>query len=129
MVQRWGGGIHMNRGRVGEERRGKETDGCPLTLPTKSGAQNSQYTLLNNKMVLHGVQQYLAAQGLGSIIPLQLCRHVNEVMIPMVNLSGKNSSISDWTGISWLKKVGYTCEDVKRGLHHDRHEQPDVVEA
>jgi hypothetical protein len=22
----------MNRGRVGEERRGKETDGCPLTL-------------------------------------------------------------------------------------------------
>jgi hypothetical protein len=25
------GGIHMNRGRVGEERGGKETDGCPLT--------------------------------------------------------------------------------------------------
>jgi hypothetical protein len=27
------GKIHMNKGRVGEERRGKETDGCPLTLP------------------------------------------------------------------------------------------------
>jgi hypothetical protein len=26
------GEIHMNKGRVGEERRGKETDGCPLTL-------------------------------------------------------------------------------------------------
>jgi hypothetical protein len=26
-----GGGIHMNRGRVGEERGGKETDGCTLT--------------------------------------------------------------------------------------------------
>jgi hypothetical protein len=25
------GKIHMNRGRVGEERRGKEMDGCPLT--------------------------------------------------------------------------------------------------
>jgi hypothetical protein len=24
--------IHMHRGRVGEERGGKETDGCPLTL-------------------------------------------------------------------------------------------------
>jgi hypothetical protein len=24
------GKIHMNKGRVGEERRGKETDGCPL---------------------------------------------------------------------------------------------------
>jgi hypothetical protein len=23
----------MNKGRVGEERKGKETDGCPLTLP------------------------------------------------------------------------------------------------
>jgi hypothetical protein len=25
------GKIHMNKGRVGEERRGKETDGCLLT--------------------------------------------------------------------------------------------------
>jgi hypothetical protein len=25
------GKIHMNKGRVGEERGGKETDGCPLT--------------------------------------------------------------------------------------------------
>jgi hypothetical protein len=25
------GEIHMNKGRVGEERRGKEMDGCPLT--------------------------------------------------------------------------------------------------
>jgi hypothetical protein len=27
------GEIHMNKGRVGEERRGKETDGCSLTGP------------------------------------------------------------------------------------------------
>jgi hypothetical protein len=27
------GGIHMNGGGVGEERGGKEMDGCPLTLP------------------------------------------------------------------------------------------------
>jgi hypothetical protein len=33
LVQRWGGGIHMNKGRVGEDRGSKETDGCPLTLP------------------------------------------------------------------------------------------------
>jgi hypothetical protein len=26
------GKIHMNKGRVGEERRGKEMDGCPLTI-------------------------------------------------------------------------------------------------
>jgi hypothetical protein len=28
------GRINMNRGRVGEERGGKETDGCPLTVTT-----------------------------------------------------------------------------------------------
>jgi hypothetical protein len=32
------GGIHMNRGRVGEERGGKEMDGCPLTLPPLQSA-------------------------------------------------------------------------------------------
>jgi hypothetical protein len=26
------GGIHMNRGRVGEERRGKKMDRCPFTV-------------------------------------------------------------------------------------------------
>jgi hypothetical protein len=31
LVQRWGGGIHMNKGRVGEDRGSKEIDGCPLT--------------------------------------------------------------------------------------------------
>jgi hypothetical protein len=33
LVQRWEGGIHMNRGGVGEDRGSKEMDGCPLTLP------------------------------------------------------------------------------------------------
>jgi hypothetical protein len=30
------GKIHMNKGRVGEERRGKEMDGCPLTSAMSS---------------------------------------------------------------------------------------------
>jgi hypothetical protein len=32
LVQRWGGGIHINKGRVGEDRGSKETDRCPLTV-------------------------------------------------------------------------------------------------
>jgi hypothetical protein len=32
IVQRWGGGIHMNKGRVQEDRGSKETDRCPLTV-------------------------------------------------------------------------------------------------
>jgi hypothetical protein len=38
MVQRWGGGIHMHRERVGEERGSKETDRCPLTAAMSSWA-------------------------------------------------------------------------------------------
>jgi hypothetical protein len=32
MIQRWVEGVHMDRGRVGEDRGSKETDGCPLTV-------------------------------------------------------------------------------------------------
>jgi hypothetical protein len=32
----------MNKGRVGEERRGKETDGCPLTGPVLVGETNDK---------------------------------------------------------------------------------------
>jgi hypothetical protein len=33
------GKIHMNKGRVGEERRGKEMDRCPLTNVRSSNGQ------------------------------------------------------------------------------------------
>jgi hypothetical protein len=36
MVRRLGEGIHMNRGKEGKERGGKEMDRCPLTLPPSS---------------------------------------------------------------------------------------------
>jgi hypothetical protein len=36
LVQRWEGGIHINKGRVGKDRGSKETDGCPLTLSIAS---------------------------------------------------------------------------------------------
>jgi hypothetical protein len=32
IVQRWWGGVHMNRWRVGEDRGSKEKDRCPLTI-------------------------------------------------------------------------------------------------
>jgi len=97
--------------------------------PTKKGAWNGQYMLLDNETVLQGVWVYLAAQNLGTITPLELCRHINEVILPALDLAEKNASISDRTAISWLKKLGYTCKDVKKGIYHDGHERPDVVEA
>ena len=98
-------------------------------LLTKKGTKHGQYTLLDNESVLHSVQRYLAAQNLGTITPQELCRHINQVIIPALDLSEKKSSICKCTAINWLKKLGYMCRDVKKGVYHDGHERPDVIEA
>ena len=97
--------------------------------PSKAGAYHGQYTLLDNENVLHAVRRYLAAQDLGTITPHQLCRNVNDVILPALEMTGHNSYISKCTAINWLKKLGYICKDVKKGVYHDGHERPDVVEA
>jgi hypothetical protein len=97
--------------------------------PTKAGAKHGQYTLLDNEAVLHGVWLYLAAQNLGAITPKLLCCHVNDTILPALDLTRKNASISEQTAVNWLKKLGYSCKDVKKGVYHDGHEFPDVIEA
>jgi hypothetical protein len=97
--------------------------------PSKQGAKHGQYTLLDNEAILHKVRTYLAAQNLGAITPRELCQHVNQVILPALEFSGKNCSISERTAINWLKKLGYKCKEVSKGIYHDGHERPDVVEA
>ena len=99
-----------------------------MSSPIK-GQWHGQYTLLDNETVLLGVQQYLAAQSLGSITPHQLCKHVNEVILPAIELCDKCGTICERTAHTWLKKLEYTCKDVEKGLYYNGHEQPDVVEV
>ena len=96
---------------------------------TKLGAKHGQYTLLDNESVMHSVWHYLAAQNLGAITPHTLCCHVNDVILPTLDLSAKGCTICKRMAISWLKKLGYSCKDVKKGVYFDGHEQPDVVKA
>jgi hypothetical protein len=91
---------------------------------SKANLKHGQYTVLNNKNVIHAVHNYLAAQQLDTIIPFLLCHHVNDVILPTLALTG-NTSISEHTAIQWLKKLGYTCKDVQKG----GHKWPDIVEA
>jgi hypothetical protein len=44
-------GIHMDRGRVGEERGSKETDGCPLTLPPFKGTVSRRVRIARPALV------------------------------------------------------------------------------
>ena len=42
---------------------------------------------------------------------------------------GKEATISERTARNWLRKLGYSCVKVQKGLYHDGHERSDVVEA
>jgi len=81
---------------------------------TKKAAKHGQYTLLDNESILHSIRRYLAAQNLGTITPQELCRHVNQVILPALDLSEKNSTICKRTAINRLKRLSYKCKDVKK---------------
>jgi len=63
---------------------------------------------------------------LGSITPLTLCQHVNDVLLPALGIQG---SIVESTARRWLKfKLGYQCKEARHGIYIDGHERPDVIE-
>ena len=95
--------------------------------PTKAGAFRGQYSLLENNTIHQSVCVYLAVQKLGEITPKELCQHVNNVILPAMNLTRKDGSICEQTAIRWLIKLGYPCKNVKKGLYHDGHKRPDVI--
>ena len=79
--------------------------------------------MLDNQDILQKVHMYLAAQKLGTISPDLLCKHVNKVILPTLQLTTKKASICERTAIRWLKKLGYECKDVKKGIYVDGHER------
>ena len=97
--------------------------------PSKKDALHGHLTLLDNENVKLGVRKYLAAQSLGTITTKAFCQEVNEVIVPSFGFSGKDAIISERTARNWLHKLGYSCVEVRKGLYHDGHERPDVVEA
>jgi hypothetical protein len=97
--------------------------------PSKKDGLHGHLTLLDNKNVILGVRKYLAAQALGSITTKAFCQQINEVIVPALGFTGKEATISERTARNWLRKLGYSCVEVRKGLYHDGHERPDVVEA
>ena len=69
------------------------------------------------------------AQNLGTITPKLLCYHANKIILPALDLTQKHTSISECTTVNWVKKLGYSCKDVKKGVYHDGHECLDVIGA
>ena len=97
--------------------------------PLKAGIQAGHHTLLDNKSVQLAVRRYLAGLKVSTITPHELSCHVSNVIALALGYSGKEGRISERTAINWLNKLGYRCKEVKKGLYHDGHKQPDVIEA
>ena len=97
--------------------------------PSKKEGLHGHLTLLDNENVKLGVHKYLAAQSLGTITTKAFCQEVNEVIVPSFGFSRQDAIISERTARNWLHKLGYSCVEVRKGLYHDGHERPDVVEA
>jgi hypothetical protein len=96
-----------------------------LPLP-KAFSRNGHHSLLDNEVVLHDVHVYLATQALGLVTPLSLCQHVNNVILPALEIEG---TIVESTARRWLKfRLGYECKEAKKGMYIDGHERPDVIE-
>ena len=93
--------------------------------PPKSYTRHGHHSLLDNESLLHNVRTYLASQALGTVTPLNFCRHVNTVILPAL---GINATISESTALRWLKfKLGYQSKEAKKGVYVDGHERPDVI--
>lgn len=102
---------------------------CHGHLPQpKVRKKGGQWTLLDNQDILQKVRVYLASQKLGTITPNLLCKHVNDIILPTLELTEKKASICERTAVNWLYKLGYECKDVKKGIYVDGHERCDVVE-
>jgi len=68
---------------------------------------------------------YLATQTLGTVMPHTLCKHINAVILPVLEIKG---TISESTAQQWLKyRLGYECKETKKGVYIDGHEHPDVI--
>jgi len=97
--------------------------------PSKKDGLHGHLTLLDNENVVLGVCKYLAAQSLGSITTKAFCKEINDVIVTTLGFTGREATISEQTARNWLWKLGYACVEVRKGLYHDGHERPDVVEA
>ena len=93
--------------------------------PRKQYTHHGQYSLLDNKAVLHDVRVFLTAQSLGTVTPLILCHHVNDTLLPALGIQG---TIAESTAQRWLKfRLGYECKEAKKGIYIDGHECPDMI--
>ena len=66
------------------------------------------------------------AHDLGTITPIMMVAHLQDVLLPALGYSGEDASVTDKTAQNWLHKLGYEYMGPAQAAYEDGHEQPDV---
>jgi len=92
---------------------------------SKAYVQGRHHSLLDNEAILHDMRVYLATQNLGTVTPRALCKHINDVILPALEIKGTIvKSTAQW----WLKyRLRYECKEIKKGVYIDGYEHPDII--
>jgi hypothetical protein len=69
------------------------------------------------------------ALDIGDIRPMMFMKHINDTILPSLDLGSPDNLITERTARRWLLKLGYRNCEVRKGLYIDGHERPDVVRS
>ncbi|EIM80914.1 uncharacterized protein STEHIDRAFT_67794 [Stereum hirsutum FP-91666 SS1] len=92
--------------------------------PSRQGKKETKGGMMEDERVEMGVQRMLRTVETGKITPKLLLRHVNDHLLPSLNLKKKSISLS--TARSWLICLGYRRKKHSKGIYYDGHERKDV---
>ncbi|KAK0207757.1 hypothetical protein IW262DRAFT_1450785 [Armillaria fumosa] len=82
--------------------------------------------LLCDETVKTAACDWLMAQKIGTVTPMNFHHALNEVILPATGVLPKDP-LSERTARHWLVKLGFHRTVFRKGIYVDGHERPDVV--
>ncbi|KAJ7161449.1 hypothetical protein C8R43DRAFT_859411, partial [Mycena crocata] len=94
--------------------------------PSRQGKRSTgkAESALDDEAFNLGVRSWLRTLKPGTVTPILLRRHVNDVLLPSLNM--KKKSFSTRQCRRWLYRLGYCRKKHMKGVYWDGHERKDV---
>jgi len=100
---------------------------CREIPRSQQGANTKTPSLLADEVFRAMCKKYLTSVKKGEVTVNDFLHHVNNVLLPEYDGTGR--TIRRWaTACQWLRILGWSRHNSKRGVYVDGHERPDVVE-
>jgi hypothetical protein len=94
---------------------------------SRRGKHPKTKNLLADSDVYLLINSWLREHHKFDVTPAMLQKHVSEVVLPAVGITNEKNRISERTATRWLRALGWTRSEVKKGIYVDGHERADVV--